>query len=422
MSFSSNQTSVRYSFYSVPPFPTWYIRWPQRTRLGDSIVLVLNRCHVVLHVIASSRCLPKASPEPRDRKHKENCDEYQLYSQVEIIVKTNEEVEASATEYGFVLVANFGSENAMETVRNETMEVRWAGQGEGCKAELTGLEPASSDEDEDEVKTKDRNTGVVERIVRWERFLPQRCLRVLLVEVDDSTRQVVSALLRNCSYEEDKLLTDNSQVTLCKIPDRLNNRTQCKGHFALPDKLQRLNRIQCETAKISPIGSVLIDLTVGSVLIHIVKCASLALGQPSSSSDADSRQQSVLSNLNLKLSICCLWNSPVTAVGDGLQAWKLLEDPSNHFDLVLTEVVMPSLSGIGLLCKIMSHETCKNIPVIMMSSHDSMGIVFKCLSKGAVDFLVKPVRKNELKNLWQHVWRRCHSVCLFLPFPFRNHS
>ena len=50
-----------------------------------------------------------------------------------------------------------------------------------------------------------------------------------------------------------------------------------------------------------------------------------------------------------------------------------------------------------------------------MSSNDSMSMVFKCLSKGAVDFLVKPLRKNELKNLWQHVWRRCHSVsCLFL--------
>ena len=50
-----------------------------------------------------------------------------------------------------------------------------------------------------------------------------------------------------------------------------------------------------------------------------------------------------------------------------------------------------------------------------MSSNDSMSMVFKCLSKGAVDFLVKPLRKNELKNLWQHVWRRCHSVSfLFL--------
>ena len=38
-------------------------------------------------------------------------------------------------------------------------------------------------------------------IVRWERFLPLRSLKVLLVENDNSTRQVVSALLRNCSYE-----------------------------------------------------------------------------------------------------------------------------------------------------------------------------------------------------------------------------
>ncbi|XP_040994130.1 two-component response regulator-like PRR37 isoform X2 [Juglans microcarpa x Juglans regia] len=137
-------------------------------------------------------------------------------------------------------------------------------------------------------------------IICWERFLPIRSLKVLLVENDDSTRQVVSALLRNCSYE-------------------------------------------------------------------------------------------------------------VIAVANGIQAWKILEDPTNHIDLILTEVVMPVLSGIGLLCKIMSHRSLKNIPVIMMSSHDSMGIVFKCLSKGAVDFLAKPIRKNELKNLWQHVWRRCHS-------------
>jgi CheY-like chemotaxis protein len=48
-----------------------------------------------------------------------------------------------------------------------------------------------------------------------------------------------------------------------------------------------------------------------------------------------------------------------------------------------------------------------------MSSHDSMNVVFKCLSKGAVDFLVKPIRKNELKILWQHVWRKCHSVSCY---------
>ncbi|XVF20170.1 hypothetical protein REPUB_Repub11eG0175200 [Reevesia pubescens] len=137
-------------------------------------------------------------------------------------------------------------------------------------------------------------------MIRWERFLPFRSIKVLLVENDDSTRQVVSALLQNCCYE-------------------------------------------------------------------------------------------------------------VTAVANGLQAWKVLGDMNNHIDIVLTEEAMPVLSGSDLLYKIMNHKTLKNIPVIMMSSHDSFGLVFNCLSKGAADFLVKPIRKNELKNLWQHVWRRCHS-------------
>ncbi|AQK58055.1 Two-component response regulator-like APRR9 [Zea mays] len=47
----------------------------------------------------------------------------------------------------------------------------------------------------------------------------------------------------------------------------------------------------------------------------------------------------------------------------------------------------------------------------VMSSQDSIGTVLKCMQKGAVDFLVKPVRKNELRNLWQHVWRRHAMNC-----------
>jgi len=54
----------------------------------------------------------------------------------------------------------------------------------------------------------------------------------------------------------------------------------------------------------------------------------------------------------------------VTAVANSLEAWKVLEDLTSHVDLVLAEVVMPFLSGIALLCRIMNHKTCKNIPVI----------------------------------------------------------
>ena len=38
-------------------------------------------------------------------------------------------------------------------------------------------------------------------LMRWEKFLPKMILSVLLVEADDSTRQIIAALLRKCSYK-----------------------------------------------------------------------------------------------------------------------------------------------------------------------------------------------------------------------------
>lgn len=35
--------------------------------------------------------------------------------------------------------------------------------------------------------------------MKWERFMPRMVVRVLLVEADDSTRQVIAALLRKCN-------------------------------------------------------------------------------------------------------------------------------------------------------------------------------------------------------------------------------
>uniref|UniRef100_A0A1J3CC63 Two-component response regulator-like APRR9 n=1 Tax=Noccaea caerulescens TaxID=107243 RepID=A0A1J3CC63_NOCCA len=141
------------------------------------------------------------------------------------------------------------------------------------------------------------NRGKSSEVVRWEKYLPKTVLRVLLVESDDSTRQIITALLRKCSYK-------------------------------------------------------------------------------------------------------------VVAVSDGLAAWETLKEKSHNIDLILTELDLPSISGFALLALVMEHEACKNIPVIMMSSQDSITIVLKCMLRGAADYLIKPMRKNELKNLWQHVWRR----------------
>ncbi|KAA3464681.1 two-component response regulator-like APRR5 isoform X1 [Gossypium australe] len=100
----------------------------------------------------------------------------------------------------------------------------------------------------------------------------------------------------------------------------------------------------------------------------------------------------------------------VAAVPDGLKAWEMLKGRPHNVDLILTEVDLPSISGFALLTLIMEHDICKSIPVIMMSSQDSVSTVYKCMLRGAADYLVKPIRRNELRNLWQHVWRRQSSI------------
>ncbi|ONK64986.1 uncharacterized protein A4U43_C07F32270 [Asparagus officinalis] len=96
----------------------------------------------------------------------------------------------------------------------------------------------------------------------------------------------------------------------------------------------------------------------------------------------------------------------LVAVSDGQKAWEIVRERPDSIDVVLAEVEVLLILGTNLLSMIMDHEGCKHIPVIMMSSNDSVNIVFNCMLKGAADFLVKHVRKNELRNLWQHVWRR----------------
>ncbi|KAG6707604.1 hypothetical protein I3843_06G036300 [Carya illinoinensis] len=162
----------------------------------------------------------------------------------------------------------------------------------------SGIEKKKKKKKKKDKKMKEkRKGGTSSGVVRWERFLPRMMLRVLLVEADDSTRHIIAALLRKCSYR-------------------------------------------------------------------------------------------------------------VVAVSDGLKAWEILKERAHNIDLILTEADLPAISGFALLTLIMEHEICKNIPVIMMSSQDSISTVYKCMLRGAADYLVKPIRRNELRNLWQHVWRR----------------
>ncbi|XP_019177684.1 PREDICTED: two-component response regulator ARR2-like [Ipomoea nil] len=84
-------------------------------------------------------------------------------------------------------------------------------------------------------------------------------------------------------------------------------------------------------------------------------------------------------------------------------ALSLLRENKNGFDIVLSDVHMPDMDGFKLL-EYIGLEM--DLPVIMMSADDSKNVVMKGVTHGAYDYLIKPVRIEALKNIWQHVVRK----------------
>mmetsp|Transcript_10471 Transcript_10471/g.38567 ORF Transcript_10471/g.38567 Transcript_10471/m.38567 type:complete len:515 (+) Transcript_10471:361-1905(+) len=96
-------------------------------------------------------------------------------------------------------------------------------------------------------------------------------------------------------------------------------------------------------------------------------------------------------------------NYTVTTAVCGKDAIKILRERASDFDLVLSDVYMPDMDGFQLL-ELIGLEM--EVPVIMMSANGETRSVMEGITHGAVDYLLKPVRIEELRNIWQHVLRR----------------
>ncbi|XVF28250.1 hypothetical protein REPUB_Repub15cG0013400 [Reevesia pubescens] len=97
----------------------------------------------------------------------------------------------------------------------------------------------------------------------------------------------------------------------------------------------------------------------------------------------------------------CLYD--VTKCNRAETALCMLRENKNGFDIVISDVHMPDMDGFKLLEHIGLEM---DLPVIMMSADDGKHVVMKGVTHGACDYLIKPVRIEALKNIWQHVVRK----------------
>lgn len=76
----------------------------------------------------------------------------------------------------------------------------------------------------------------------------------------------------------------------------------------------------------------------------------------------------------------------VTAVDSGEKALAALA--AERYDLVLTDVNMPVMTGIELLRRI--RERDDELPVILMTAYAELNIAVSAIKEGAFDFIIKP--------------------------------
>jgi CheY-like chemotaxis protein len=80
-------------------------------------------------------------------------------------------------------------------------------------------------------------------------------------------------------------------------------------------------------------------------------------------------------------------------IPDGGQAWDFLADEGSDGSLIaiFLDLHLTSVSGLKLLCRIKSHPQLRAIPVIVMTSTDTIKELEECIRLGVDGFVAKPV-------------------------------
>ena len=93
----------------------------------------------------------------------------------------------------------------------------------------------------------------------------------------------------------------------------------------------------------------------------------------------------------------------VSLANNGREALEKLQQ--QPFDLVLMDVQMPELDGLEATRQIRAREPAEeHIPIVAMTAHAMQGDRERCLDVGMDDYLSKPVRAQELREVLERLF------------------
>jgi DNA-binding NtrC family response regulator len=98
------------------------------------------------------------------------------------------------------------------------------------------------------------------------------------------------------------------------------------------------------------------------------------------------------------------WGYETALAPDGRIAFEMAKRFQPH--VVLSDLVMPELDGMGLLAQLAEEKLTPAISVIILSAHGNIDTAVEAIKKGAYDFLTKPVDVVRLRILLENLAKR----------------
>jgi CheY-like chemotaxis protein len=85
----------------------------------------------------------------------------------------------------------------------------------------------------------------------------------------------------------------------------------------------------------------------------------------------------------------------VISASNGRRAWDALDD-TPEIDLLLTDVMMPEMTGIELIERVRADKRFVQLPVVVVSAYVGVREIASLLEGGATAFLPKPMDHKAL--------------------------
>lgn len=97
---------------------------------------------------------------------------------------------------------------------------------------------------------------------------------------------------------------------------------------------------------------------------------------------------------NLEQEVLGTLGYQVTATTSSIEAWQIFKENPENFDLIITDMSMPHMSGIELATKII--ELRKDMPIILCTGYSEIINKEKAKAMGICEYLMKPVATDSL--------------------------